>query len=182
MEEDYNTSSTGILPLALAVLALVIGGAGLYFGLNANQALRSLQEMRNTEEGALAKSAQEVANLKDSVKGLTDRNKDIESAVSRLRAYGNERDKRIKNLTLEVDKKRDRTEAKADAIVGNASQSNSTAVSPTVAVGNYPIQSGDTFSSIASKSGVKLQALLDANPGVDPRRLRIGQTITIPGN
>ena len=28
--------------------------------------------------------------------------------------------------------------------------------------------------------GVSLQALLDANPGVDPRRLRIGQNIVVP--
>ncbi len=46
----------------------------------------------------------------------------------------------------------------------------------------YNIQSGDNFAKIASAKGISLQALLDANPGVDPRRLQIGQAINIPAN
>ena len=34
---------------------------------------------------------------------------------------------------------------------------------------------------IARKYGVKVEALMAANPGLDPRRLRVGQTLTIPG-
>jgi LysM repeat protein len=39
---------------------------------------------------------------------------------------------------------------------------------------------GDTFARIAAKIGLSVQAILDANPDVDPRRLRIGQKIDIP--
>lgn len=180
MEEDFNPPSTSILPMALAVLSLVVGGAGLYFGLNANQALRALEESVDSKQSNVAESAQEIANLKDKVKTLAASNKDLESAVSRLRAYGNERDKRLKNLTLELSKQEDRLVDNTKTVSGSAVEGNATSVA--VTAGNYTIQSGDTFSSIASKSGVKLQALLDVNPGVDPRRLRVGQVITIPGN
>lgn len=44
----------------------------------------------------------------------------------------------------------------------------------------YVIRAGDTAASIARKSGVKLDALLAANPGVDPKRLRVGKTLNIP--
>jgi tetratricopeptide (TPR) repeat protein len=44
----------------------------------------------------------------------------------------------------------------------------------------YLVQQGETFSSIARKQGVKLDALLAANPGVQPRNLRAGQTINLP--
>ena len=47
--------------------------------------------------------------------------------------------------------------------------------------GSYTIKAGDTFGRIADKTGVNLQALLDANPDADPRRLRIGQVINLPG-
>ena len=51
---------------------------------------------------------------------------------------------------------------------------------PAPASGMHVIQSGDTLSSVARKAGVSLSALLKANPGVTPERLRIGQEIRIP--
>jgi LysM repeat protein len=53
-------------------------------------------------------------------------------------------------------------------------------VPPAQAGGVHVIQSGDTLSSVARKSGVSLSALLKANPEVTPERLRIGQEIRIP--
>lgn len=44
----------------------------------------------------------------------------------------------------------------------------------------HVIKSGDTPYSIARNYGVKLATLLGANPGVDPKRLRPGQTLVIP--
>ncbi|MDR1600063.1 MAG: LysM peptidoglycan-binding domain-containing protein [Oscillospiraceae bacterium] len=44
----------------------------------------------------------------------------------------------------------------------------------------YTIQSGDTFYAIALKHGVTVTALLEANPGVNPEKLVVGQTVCIP--
>lgn len=44
----------------------------------------------------------------------------------------------------------------------------------------YAIQKGDTYYSIGKQFGVPMQALKDANPGVEPTRLQVGQTINIP--
>jgi LysM repeat protein len=44
----------------------------------------------------------------------------------------------------------------------------------------YVVKAGDSPYSIARRSGVRLEALLEANPGLDPRRLRIGQTLNLP--
>lgn len=46
--------------------------------------------------------------------------------------------------------------------------------------GVYRIQAGDTLSAIASRFGVSLTELMNANPGVNPNRLQIGQQIQIP--
>ncbi len=56
---------------------------------------------------------------------------------------------------------------------GDPSSSSSSSVSHTIA-------SGDTYGKLSTKYKVSVNALLDANPGVDPRRLRIGQKIIIP--
>jgi LysM repeat protein len=42
------------------------------------------------------------------------------------------------------------------------------------------VKAGDTVYSIARRFGVQTSALLAANPGVDSRHLRIGQTLNIP--
>lgn len=45
---------------------------------------------------------------------------------------------------------------------------------------SYAVKSGETPASIARKYGVKLDALLAVNPGLNPSRLRVGQTLVIP--
>lgn len=44
----------------------------------------------------------------------------------------------------------------------------------------YKIVAGDTFSGIATRFHVKVKAIEDANPNVDPKKLHVGQTIQIP--
>ena len=45
---------------------------------------------------------------------------------------------------------------------------------------DYVIVKGDNFSTIAKKFHVSVKALLDANPSVEPTKLKIGQSIHVP--
>ncbi len=68
---------------------------------------------------------------------------------------------------------------------GGSSSSISTNAARTDAVtGTTPrthvVQAGETPSTIARKYHIKLQALLEANPKLDPRRMRVGQTLNLP--
>jgi hypothetical protein len=44
----------------------------------------------------------------------------------------------------------------------------------------HTIKAGETPSVIARKYGVKVEALMAANPKLDPRRLQVGQALNIP--
>jgi tetratricopeptide (TPR) repeat protein len=44
----------------------------------------------------------------------------------------------------------------------------------------YVVQAGDTMAAISRKFNVKLDSLAAANPGVDSRHMRVGQTVNIP--
>jgi LysM repeat protein len=44
----------------------------------------------------------------------------------------------------------------------------------------HTVRSGDNFSTVARTYGVTVNALIDANPNLDPRRLQIGDQIRIP--
>lgn len=45
----------------------------------------------------------------------------------------------------------------------------------------YVVVQGDTLAKIAKAQGVSLKALEAANPGVDPKKLKLKQKLTIPG-
>ncbi|MEP2777323.1 MAG: LysM peptidoglycan-binding domain-containing protein [Luteolibacter sp.] len=47
-------------------------------------------------------------------------------------------------------------------------------------VQNHKVQSGETYYRISSKYGVSVDDLIAANPGVNHRSLRVGQSINIP--
>jgi LysM repeat protein len=57
-----------------------------------------------------------------------------------------------------------------------------TPAAPPAATGasEYVIASGDTLGAIAHKNGLALKALMDANPGINPKKLHIGQKVQIP--
>lgn len=44
----------------------------------------------------------------------------------------------------------------------------------------YTIRAGDTLASIASSLGIDLDELREANPGLDPAQLRVGDRINLP--
>lgn len=46
----------------------------------------------------------------------------------------------------------------------------------------HKVQPGETPSSIARKYNVKLDALLGANPGLNVKRLQVGQTLNVPAS
>jgi LysM repeat protein len=47
---------------------------------------------------------------------------------------------------------------------------------------SYAVKSGDTIWAIANRNGISSQQLLSANPGVNPKNLKIGSTLVIPAN
>lgn len=51
---------------------------------------------------------------------------------------------------------------------------------PPAAVREHTIAKGDTFVALAKKYGVGWKAIAEANPGVDPNRLKPGITVRIP--
>jgi LysM repeat protein len=54
-----------------------------------------------------------------------------------------------------------------------------TAATTTTAEELYEIQSGDTLETVAAEFGTTVDALIELNPGIDPRSLTIGQQIRV---
>jgi LysM repeat protein len=57
---------------------------------------------------------------------------------------------------------------------------NAAPVTPLAGGSDYKIAKGDTLAIVAKRSHVSLKAIQEANPGVEPTKLKIGQTIHVP--
>jgi LysM repeat protein len=67
-------------------------------------------------------------------------------------------------------------------IIPPAPPAPATPPTPDVSAGStYEVAAGDTLAKIAKKNGVTLKALEAANPGVDPKKLKVKQKLNLPG-
>ncbi len=72
--------------------------------------------------------------------------------------------------------------AKAEAAQPTAFVSPVQDVLPSPTPFTYTIKSGDTLGAVADRFNVNLDALLAANPSVNPNGMRIGETLKIPSD
>lgn len=201
MDDEFNETSANPFAMALAVLGIVLGGAGLYFGLTANQRLAPISATLEEGSSSAAVLTQQIEGFQQQIAELEAEVEELRQTLKRANAYGNGRDKAIKQLTAAINENREQlgkygkelTELASGSVrvspapvpsatpAATVSPSSSTEAVSSPA-GTYTIQSGDTLGKVASAKGVSLQELLDANPGIQPTRLSIGQTINIPAN
>jgi LysM repeat protein len=59
-------------------------------------------------------------------------------------------------------------------------QTQEPASAPTGPEKDYKVQKGDTLTAIASKNGITVGALMKSNPNLDPKKLKVGQTVKVP--
>ncbi len=203
MEDDIESPTSSILPIALAIFAILLGGAGLYFGLTANQRLTEVSAILESGGATVAKAEKQMSTYEAKIVELEAMVNTQRKTVDRLRVDVAQSKKVVKTLNSEVKINRKQIVQNADGMKKLASsgvvlpkpaskakvssqkedlKTGSEEMTPVteVSAGVYQIEPGDTLAGIALKKGVKLQVLLDANPDVDPRRLAIGQQINIP--
>jgi len=186
-----------MFPIALAVLAILLGGAGLYFGISASRQLAPISENVTAGSDSAARLEAQIGELETRVAELSAGLEDLKGSFSRSRIYAGQTEQAIKKLATELNANREQITTLGEKL-GELATRGQRAPAPAAAEPSaeaasggdssggegsvYRIKSGDTFARIAADQGVGLQALLDANPDADPRRLRIGQEIRIPSN
>lgn len=124
----------------------------------------------NQQERQLRTTREEVQRALD---GIT-------RDISRNRTALNDLGTRVETLTEGLNEVRTRRPASVAERTTTPSGATETPALPDGEGALYRIQSGDTLLVVARRFGVTLQQVLDANPGVNPNRLQIGQEIIIP--
>ena len=177
ISSDNNDSFSylPILALIVGLIAGVLGGVALAKVSNINQSL--------SEQSAVADrvDALETELRKTSTSAV--------EATARINKVAGETNAAVKSFSDAFTELRTSVEemhpqpAPAQQVANSApAESSSGSSAPATAAGTYTVKGGDTGSKIARNAGISLNALLNANPGVNWNRIGIGQVLNIPGN
>lgn len=151
----------------LAILGIALGGAGLYVGLNG-------RGMESQQDDRLSELEQKTDRLSGGVDELQ----------GQLRGLYNQTRSSLENVSAEMQAMRDQIAPKPPPVAAAAATPAPAAASEgnaTTSGGKtYSIRSGDLLTNVAKRHGTTVEALLKANPGLNPNRLKVGQVIKIP--
>lgn len=200
MDEEYSIPSPekpSMLPLILGGVGIVFGILGLIFGMSAKSKLSEIEQ----KIAVIASSGSESKQLKTALEAMELRIKGVGNANDNLAMQVDETQKNLKNLFEQSQKafqkiseeltrinqgrgtapsRTSSTATTSSGTPGSRTSSSDAAAPAPASDGTYTIQPGDTLSSVASRFGISLTDLMNANADVDPRRLRVGQKIQLP--
>lgn len=173
-------SYLGIVVGILAVIAVILSAVALQkataAGKKGNDELAALSTRLDTIEASIKGIRDEVGRQVSSQRATYDRYFDqINTEFANLRTQINKVSLDTKDLVDKMSSAPVRSTASAGGSGGPAAAPGTIAED-----GTYVIKSGDTLSKVAAAHGISLADLQAANPGVDPRRLHVGQKIVLP--
>lgn len=151
--------------------------------------LRPKAENADTIKGHIFRLKQELAKgvlpmpsspaMQKELDQLAEDNRRLREEVEKWRAYSAARGA-VTNTPI-VSQPEPRPPQNNVVVSSPPSDNSSRAATPVArTTRTHKVQAGDTPSSIARKYGVKLDALLSANPSLNPKRLQVGQTLSVP--
>ena len=136
-------------------------------------------EQLNRDNSALqTKASQSYVTLEQMNRAIADLNRSIHANLAEQKS------ETLSQVSTQMAKLGRQTQAALDAVAKNqasrpAIQTNFSEDFPKEGV-NYTVQTGDTLSGIAKKTGGKLSDIRNANKIADDTKIRVGQTLFIP--
>jgi LysM repeat protein len=113
---------------------------------------------------------------------LAEENRRLKEEVARWQTYAASQPRTVTNAATPVlVMTRPTTDRATGGNLASTNRPESGAVTASVPKGRtHLVKAGDSPYSIAKQYGVKLNSLLAVNPSLDPKRLKVGQTVNIP--
>lgn len=201
---DFDVSSKTPLFIGIAAVILALTGVILgWMGFSKASALEdqiaeisnaadSISEMKasvDSNSKTLRSAAGKITSIERGLESVSvGVRKDISDVKKTLRALAIQAGTALKKVEalekngLTAAAPALRTSAKPSSLSGGMKSTGGESPASLGASRIHKIQSGDTYQQLSARYKVSVNDLIDANPGVDPRRLKIGQPIVVPGS
>ena len=198
MARHVSLGSAAGLALALGLAAGPLAAQGAYPGGSGSVEIANLREdirvltqrvgdlglrveqLERQNSDLQAKAGQNYVTLTQLNAALADLNRAMQSALA------DEKRDTLHEVSVKLEKLARETQAAIDAVAKGAA-TRAPVAPPTFTDTyskegvSYTVQRGDTLSSIAHKTGGRVEDIINANKITDPSRLQVGQTLFVPG-
>ncbi len=122
------------------------------------------------------------------LESLVETNRQLQSELEKWRAYYASQQEALRtnppapmNLATPGSQTPDDVTAQSANNISSATTRSQTTTPRVAKPRTHTVAAGETMASIARKHSVSLTALQAANPGVTPKKLKVGQTLNLPG-
>ncbi|MCO5044919.1 MAG: LysM domain-containing protein [Kiritimatiellae bacterium] len=163
--EQGGSSSGSSITIGLAIIAIALGGVGLYLGISG-------RGQENAQNNRISELEQQVERLGGASEELTGQIRGLHSSTRSA----------LQEVSAQMNQLREDLSTRAPAAASSApAASPASSSAPAQASGKtYVIRSGDVLGKVAKQQGTTTDAILKANPGLNANRLKVGQTINLP--
>lgn len=180
MDTISRENNPSILPIA----SVIVGGLALILSIVAliqqGKIKASVTELGNRVTAAEESASSAASSARDAASKADRANSSLSTLAGQTQSGFNQITEQIAKLGERVTKL-ETTPVRAVTPKGDKAPKDGAApTGGTQADGSYVVKSGDGLAKIAKSLGVSLQALEAANPGVDSRKLKVGQKLNVP--
>lgn len=176
LSRDSNNSGS-ILPIA----GVIVGGLALVLAIVALVKLSTLQKTVLAQADEVAKISSVESEARSASAAAAKAGSDLTSLRQGIQAPFDQIGTAIGEIKARVTVVEEAQKARAAAPAAKGVKGAPGVVTGTVdASGNYSVAPGDTVSKIAKKFATSVDALEAENPGLDPKKLKVGQKVKIP--
>lgn len=185
-----TTGNESKIPTILAIAAFALAGLSFVFAWNTKSKITRLEDsVKKDVAEAVEAAKQALADVRNSGSGSEDVsavNTKIDELSLTLRS---KYDELAKSQTLVVNNQKKLNErvtsleergGKGAPAAASPSNGGNQAAPAAASNGKYKVQKGDYPAKIAQKLGISTKELMDANPGLEPTKLQVGQEINVP--
>lgn len=193
LDEDKSARGSQWILATFAVLsglAVILAGAGIYLGWKASEELavfRKDVDSRPNQVGDLRAEVESFERRLENVGAVTVRiNNNLEALHDQTQRTLGDQARELRSVReeqSEVTSKLERLDSGVAAVPRVLAGEAPAAAPGKLRIpedGYHRIEPGDSFEKLASRYGVTVIDFINANPGLDPWRLQIGQKIKIP--
>ena len=163
-------------PSILPVVGAILGGLGLILAIVALVKLGQVKKLAATVDGLnnqVSSMAGDVSTAKDTANRA---NSSVSNLATQTQRGFDAVTAEIGNIRTDLNKLATAKTAAPKAKDGAAAKEGA-AAGPG---GDYTVKAGDYPAKIARAHGISTDALMAANPGIDPTKLKVGQKLNLP--
>ena len=157
--------------MVVAVIAVILGAVGLYYGLSSSNELAKMQTSVANVEQRMETVAGDVGQMDGKVRTLREQ---VQNELTNVHNDFAMLQQELRDLTNKVVQAKSPSKEKA----AGEGKKGEKAAKP--ANGMYTIKAGDSIGKIAKEFGVTKRAIMEANPTLEADKVKPGKKIRIP--